>query len=116
MVVMLRDGCEVETRPEDPQKDAREPTANPKGSRAERVSKGNEVTPPSSSSVLAVAPPYVPKAPFPTCLDTPSPFSKKGATMDEMLEVFKQVKINLPLLDAIKQVLSYAKSLKDLCT
>jgi hypothetical protein len=33
-----------------------------------------------------------------------------------MMEVFKQVKINLPLLDAIKQVLAYAKFLKDLCT
>jgi hypothetical protein len=36
--------------------------------------------------------------------------------MEEMMEVFKQVKINLPLLDAIKQVPSYAKFLKDLCT
>src|SRR4029450_10224258 len=36
--------------------------------------------------------------------------------MQEMIEVFKQVKINLPLLDAIKQIPSYAKFLKDLCT
>ncbi|RWR83641.1 hypothetical protein CKAN_01240100 [Cinnamomum micranthum f. kanehirae] len=36
--------------------------------------------------------------------------------MDEMLDVFKQVKINLPLLDAIKQVPSYVKFLKYLCT
>ena len=36
--------------------------------------------------------------------------------MQEMLELFKQVHINLPLLDAIKQVPSYAKFLKDLCT
>lgn len=35
---------------------------------------------------------------------------------ENMLEVFKQVKINLPLLDAIKQIPSYAKFLKDLCT
>jgi len=33
-----------------------------------------------------------------------------------MMEVSKQVKINLPLLDAIKQVPAYAKFLKDLCT
>jgi hypothetical protein len=33
-----------------------------------------------------------------------------------MMEVFKQVKINLPLLDAIKQVPAYAKFVKDLCT
>jgi hypothetical protein len=34
----------------------------------------------------------------------------------EILETFKQVRINIPLLDAIKQVPSYAKFLKDLCT
>ena len=33
-----------------------------------------------------------------------------------MMDVFKQVHINLPLLDAIKQVPPYAKFLKDLCT
>ena len=31
------------------------------------------------------------------------------------MEIFKQVSINIPLLGAIKQVLSYAKFLKDLC-
>ncbi|XP_071687890.1 uncharacterized protein [Rutidosis leptorrhynchoides] len=33
-----------------------------------------------------------------------------------MWETFKQVKINLPLLDAIRQLPYYAKFLKDLCT
>ena len=33
----------------------------------------------------------------------------------EILEVFKQVKVNIPLLDAIKQIPLYAKFLKDLC-
>jgi hypothetical protein len=33
-----------------------------------------------------------------------------------MMEVFKQVKINIPLLDAIQQVPAYAKFLKDLYT
>jgi len=33
-----------------------------------------------------------------------------------MVEVFKRVKINFPLLDAIKQVPAYAKFLKYLCT
>jgi hypothetical protein len=32
-----------------------------------------------------------------------------------MIETFKQVKINIPLLDAIKQIPAYAKFLKDLC-
>jgi len=34
----------------------------------------------------------------------------------EIFETFKQVRINIPLFDAIKQVPSYAKFLKDLCT
>ena len=33
----------------------------------------------------------------------------------EIFEAFKQVRINIPLLDAIKQVPSYAKFFKDLC-
>ena len=34
----------------------------------------------------------------------------------KIFEVLKQVKVNIPLLDMIKQALSYAKFLKDLCT
>jgi len=34
----------------------------------------------------------------------------------EIFKTFKQVRINIPLLDTIKQVPSYAKFLKDLCT
>ena len=33
-----------------------------------------------------------------------------------MLEMFNQVKLNVPLLDAIQQVPAYAKFLKDMCT
>ena len=36
--------------------------------------------------------------------------------MEKILEIFKQVKVNIPLLDAIQQVPSYAKFLKDMCT
>ncbi|XP_052287336.1 uncharacterized protein LOC127898878, partial [Citrus sinensis] len=55
---------------------------------------------------------YVPKAPFPQRLAK----GKKGKSTGEILEIFKQVSVNVPLLDAIKQVPSYAKFLKDLCT
>ena len=34
----------------------------------------------------------------------------------EIYELFKQVKLNIPVLDAVKQIPSYAKFLKDLCT
>jgi len=36
--------------------------------------------------------------------------------MDKLIEIFNQVKINMPLLDAIQQVSSYAKNFKDMCT
>jgi len=34
----------------------------------------------------------------------------------EILETFRKVEVNIPLLDAIKQILRYAKFLKELCT
>jgi hypothetical protein len=40
----------------------------------------------------------------------------KTRKIQAMMEVFKQVKINIPLRDAIQQVPAYAKFLKDLCT
>ena len=36
--------------------------------------------------------------------------------MEKIREIFNQVKINVPLLDAIQQVPSYAKFLNDMCT
>ena len=49
---------------------------------------------------------------------TPPPFPQalKAKKKAEMLEVLRQVKVNIPLLDMIKQVPTYAKILKDLCT
>ncbi|RVW84008.1 hypothetical protein CK203_047290 [Vitis vinifera] len=50
--------------------------------------------------------------PFPQALQ-----GKKGVrNAAEILEVLRQVKVNIPLLDMIKQVPTYAKFLKDLCT
>ena len=40
---------------------------------------------------------------------------KKDINQAEILEVLRQVKVNIPLLDMIKQVPTYAKFLKDLC-
>ena len=54
----------------------------------------------------------VPLAPYPHRLRAP----EKLNTHFEIYELFKQVKVNIPLLDAIKKISSYAKFLKDLCT
>ena len=50
--------------------------------------------------------------PFPQLLRK----KKNYVNQTEMLEVLRQVKVNIPLLDMIKQVPTYAKFLKDLCT
>ena len=55
---------------------------------------------------------YKPSPPFPQSLKT----KKKAINHTEILQVMRQVKVNIPLLDMIKQVPTYAKFLKDLCT
>jgi len=42
--------------------------------------------------------------------------SEKEDKEKEILEVFKKVELNIPLIDAIKQIPKYAKFLKELCT
>ena len=54
----------------------------------------------------------VPPAPYPHRLRAP----KKVNNHYEIYELFKQVKVNIPLLDAIKQISLVTKFLKDLCT
>ncbi|KAH9752794.1 hypothetical protein KPL71_014847 [Citrus sinensis] len=55
-------------------------------------------------------------------LSIPPPFPnrfkqfKKEEQEKEILETFRKVEVNIPLLDAIKQVLRYAKFLKELCS
>ncbi|RVW81709.1 Pro-Pol polyprotein [Vitis vinifera] len=43
-------------------------------------------------------------------------WEKGDKNASEILEVLRQVKVNIPLLDMIKQVPTYAKFLNDLCT
>ena len=50
--------------------------------------------------------------PFPQALRG----KKKIPIQAEIWEVIRQVKVNIPLLDMIKQVPTYAKFLMDLCT
>ena len=56
--------------------------------------------------------PPPPPPPFPQALRG----KKKSSKKEGILEVLRQVKENIPLLDMIKQVPTYAKFLKDLCT
>ncbi|CAN6704216.1 unnamed protein product [Malus baccata var. baccata] len=55
---------------------------------------------------------------FPSNVPFPSRFlqTKKEEAEKDILETFRKVQVNIPLLDAIKQVPRYARFLKELCT
>ena len=54
---------------------------------------------------------HKPVAPFPNRL-----MNNKNMHMNKKLEMFNQVKLNVPLLDTIQQISTYAKFFKDMCT
>ncbi|KAA0046557.1 reverse transcriptase [Cucumis melo var. makuwa] len=58
------------------------------------------------------------KGKLPSQLDVANlnPPRKDKAKDEELLEIFKKVEINLPLLSAVQQIPKYAKFLKELCT
>ena len=93
-VVTLRSGTELRPAVLDPAKKA--PT----------VVEPLEEEQPAGEEVKHSVPPPFPQA-FRKC--------KKLVNQIEILEVLRQVKVNIPLLDMIKQVPTYAKFLKDLC-
>jgi len=68
----------------------------------ELVSKGKERVEPEHSNEKTDSPPALP---FPHAMTK----QRKVNHNSEIFETFKQVRINIPLLDAIKQVPSYAK-------
>ncbi|XP_027118321.2 uncharacterized protein [Coffea arabica] len=74
--------------------------------KAENTSSKNPVVLPDLIKDVKTNPP-----PFPSSLEK----SKNQDKEKEILEVFCKVEINIPRLDAIKQVPKYAKFLRDLC-
>lgn len=108
-ITTLRSGKRVDNKvsmpvEENPQESRRKENPNEPFT-AQNVSPPQHVVEPSVRD-------FVPKPPFPHRLHN----GKKGTQFGEILEVFKQVHINIPFLDAIQQVPSYAKFLKDLVT
>ena len=57
---------------------------------------------------------YKPLVPYPQALSRPK--TKNSETDDNLLDAFKKVTITIPLTEAIKQIPSYAKFLKGICT
>ena len=60
--------------------------------------------------------PFTPRASFQGALRKTYSPHKNDTEIQEMTDIFKQVHINIPLLDTIKKVSPYAKFLKNLCT
>ena len=95
VVITLRSGKEVEQPVPKPAEEGQEAKETEPEEEAIKENAVTESTPP----------------PFPQALKA----KKKTINQIEMLEVLRQVKVNIPLLDMIKQVPTYAKFLKDLC-
>jgi len=79
---------------------------HPSLSQTETMTITPKVSPNSMNSSFQLIPPF----------PVNSSRSKKEDKEKEILEVFKKVELNIPLLDAIKQIPKYAKFLKELCT
>ncbi|XP_027124316.2 uncharacterized protein [Coffea arabica] len=87
----------------------------PKDKNEDRIEKEleEEGTPGINKEVIRT--PVVPVKPNPPPFPSRLERLKKHNKKKEILEMFRKVEINIPLLDAIKQVPRYAKFLKDLC-
>ncbi|CAN6718940.1 unnamed protein product [Malus baccata var. baccata] len=75
-------------------------------------------SPPKPSPTTKVSPNSTFSSSIPLNVPFPGRFrqSKKEEAENDILETFRKVQVNIPLLDAIKQVPRYAKFLKELCT
>ena len=119
-IITLRSGKEVH-QPEHDQRKAKEDKADRKEEK-KKEQKGKEVQMKESIIPSMGEEPQIllkegmmknhMPPPFPQALRGKKPI--KNAY--EILDVLRQVKVNIPLLDMIKQVPTYAKFLKDLCT
>ncbi|KAM1002834.1 hypothetical protein ACFX2C_003220 [Malus domestica] len=126
--IMLRSGKEVGAGPTPPKS----------GPKEDETLKSEEETPSPLTAKVAPPLPQAPMAPKPSNPSTlgkmspslvnsniippnvpfPSRFLqfKNEEEEKDVLETFRKVQVNIPLLDAIKQIPKYAKCLKKLCT
>ena len=108
--ITLRSGKQIEA-PIPPQP---EPTKiNPK--RSKKSETWNHASKPDQQTILKHLEQQSPiPQPFPNKLTQPK--SKEDVDRDrEILKTFRKVEVNIPLIEAIKQVSKHAKFLKELC-
>ncbi|XP_075483589.1 uncharacterized protein LOC142523741 [Primulina tabacum] len=105
-VIVLRSGKEIENKSTPLTKDTKgRDTVEDVERESHKKTKINSKSP-SFSTSNAIVPP------LPSRLEK----SKKLDYEKEVLETFRKVEVNIPLIDAIKQIPRYAKFLKELCT
>jgi len=113
--IMLRSGKELEEKrskqfemeeEEEIETELSTRKEHPPPSQTETSTNTPKVTPHSMNSSFKTIPPF----------PMSSSRSKKEDKEKEILEVFKKVELNIPLLDTIKKIPKYAKFLKELCT
>jgi hypothetical protein len=99
VIVTLRFGKRMDNKVVNPQADDVE-EEEPKGEEGDDQKEG-DVEPSTVTSVVKEPNrALVPKAPYPERLQAP----RNGGKLEDILEVFKQVQINIPFLDAILEV------------
>jgi hypothetical protein len=112
--IMLRSGNELEEKrskqiemkkKEEIETELSTKKEHPPLSQTETSTNTPKATPHSINSSFKTIPPFL-----------VSSKSKKEDKEKEILGVFNKVELNIPLLDAIKQIPKYAKFLKELCT
>jgi hypothetical protein len=111
VIVTLRSGKRVDNQVVNPEADHVEEEEQ-KEEEGDNQKEGDAE--PSMVTLVVKEPPrvLVLKAPYLERLQAP----RNGGKLEDILEVFKQVQINIPFLDAIQQIPSYTKFLKDLVT
>jgi hypothetical protein len=95
-IVTLRYGKRVDNKVVDPEVDHAE-EEEPKGEKGDNQKEG-DIEPPIVALIVEEPPrALVPKTLYPERLQAP----KNGGKLEDILEVFKQVQIDIPFLDAI---------------
>ncbi|KAM1873218.1 hypothetical protein ACFX13_007077 [Malus domestica] len=123
--IMLGSGTQVGAEPkssksshDEDEKLLQEEAHGPKLTAKDEQSLPPPSSPPKPSQTTKVSPNSTFSSSIPLNVPFPGRFrqSKKEETEKDILETFRKVQVNIPLLDAIKQVPRYAKFLKELCT
>ncbi|KAM2994065.1 hypothetical protein FF2_046081 [Malus domestica] len=123
--IMLRSGTLVGAEPkssksshDEDEKLLQEEAQGPKLTAKDEQSLPPPSSPPKPSQTTKVSPNSTFSSSIPLNVPFPGRFrqSNKEEAEKDILETFRKVQVNIPLLDAIKQVPRYAKFLKELCT